>query len=448
MTIVRERVSGGRRHLIALFAAAALVGGIAPGVTTAASPVGADPQTDVSAAMRDAPERYVVLTVHNPVLPAPVRAASTPRGYDGARAYRVGAAARRVAAAIARDHHLTPAAEWPIEVLGVHCLVFRLADGADRDTELSALARDRRVEAVQPLAEFATLASGRDDPYRTLQSNLDALDIAAAQSVTRGRGVRVAIVDTAVDATHPDLGGTRLEVRDVVGVAPVVAELHGTQVAGLIGAMPGNGIGIAGIAPDAELLALRACWSRAAASASVCNSFTLARALAVAIDARADIVNLSIGGPPDPLLGRLVRAARDRGAIVVGAVPPDDSADAFPARVPGVIAVRASGAGRGGADDVAAPGVDVLTLAPGGGYDFASGSSMSAAEVSGVIALLLGARPHLRSADVLAALQASALQPTGTAAALAPVNACRALVAIGAKTSCPSAPRVADSSGK
>jgi hypothetical protein len=410
----------------------------------ATDPVGARSTADAAVAMRSSPERFVVLTVRNPLAMVAARAASTPRGYDGARAYRVGASARRAAAAVANDHHLAAAAEWPIDVLGVHCLVFRLPDGADRATVLAALERDPRVESVQPLAEFATLTVARDDPYRPLQKNLDALGIDGAHGVSRGRGVKVAVVDTAVDVRHPDLDAARITTRDVADAPVTPDELHGTQVVGVIAAVPSNGIGIVGVAPEVDVLALRACWNRAPAGAAVCNSFTLARALAAAIDARVDVLNLSLGGPPDALLQRLVGVARGRGTIVVGAVAPGDPDGAFPARVPGVIAVRESGGAATHPNDVAAPGVDVLTLVPGGAYDFTSGSSLATAEVSGVVALLLAARPHARAADVLAALQASAPLAVGAPATYPSVNACRALVAFGALSACPAEARVVE----
>lgn len=436
--------------LVAVLALLSLTGcgAAVPTRPESGAPSAADAGRAATATMRAAPERYVVLTVRNPVAVASAHAASTPRGYVAPRSYRVGATARRAALAVANDHHLSAAAEWPIEVLGVHCLVFRLPDGVDRAAAMVALARDPRVESVQPLAEFATLSSPTNDPYRPLQKNLDVLGVDAAHTVSRGRGVKVAVVDTAVDVRHPDLDADRITARDVADVPVTPGEVHGTQVVGAIAAVPANGIGIVGVAPDVDVLALRACWNRttvpAAPGAAVCNSFTLARALVAAIDARADVLNLSLGGPADPLLQRLIGVARARGAIVVGAVAPGDPEDGFPARVPGVIAVRESGSAASRMDDVAAPASDVLTLAPGGAYDFASGSSLAAAQVSGVVALLLSARPHARSADVLAALQASAPRQVGARSSYPSVNACGALVAFGALSACPAAQHTAD----
>jgi subtilisin family serine protease len=120
--------------------------------------------------------------------------------------------------------------------------------------------------------------------------------------------VTVAIIDTGVDVGHPDLDRHTISQRNFVNTDSREFKLdrHGTEVAGVIGAVADNGVGIVGIAPDARLLALKACWQPSAgASRAVCNSFTLAQALEATIVAHADIVNLSLAGPPDPLLARL-----------------------------------------------------------------------------------------------------------------------------------------------
>jgi len=203
-------------------------------------------------------------------------------------------------------------------------------------------------------------------------------------------------------------------------------------VAGIIAAIPNNGIGIVGVAPDVQLLLYKACWRAAATgSQALCNTFTLAQALAAAIEAHADIINLSLAGPSDPLLTRLVQRALDRGTIVVGAVPPDGLRKDFPADIPAVIAVDAIENESGGAglneDIVRAPGRDVISLAPMGHYDFYSGSSLATAEISGVVALLRAQRRNLsaREADFLLSENAPSVP-----------NACAALATLLHRSDC------------
>src|SRR5690606_34027598 len=134
---------------------------------------------------------------------------------------------------------------------------------------------------------------------------------------------------------------------------------------------------------------LAACWSRDEGEVrATCNSFTLAKSLAAAIELQADVVNLSLGGPSDALLRRLVEYGLKRGMIFVGALP-DEGSVGFPCDIPGVLAADVAGRSPNGRGALLAPGTDVLTLLPHDRYDFLSGSSLAAANVTGSIALLL-----------------------------------------------------------
>jgi len=233
--------------------------------------------------------------------------------------------------------------------------------------------------------------------------------------------VRVAVIDTGVDTQHPDLAGQLTEAINFVSGDPalVPAEFHGTAVVGLIAARTGNGIGIHGLAPDAEVFALRACWEPHYAY-GLCSTDTLARALDHAIEIRARIVNLSLAGPDDPLLARLVERAIELGAVVFGATG-DDPDQTFPASIPGVIAVQqgTGGAPASGGAVLGVAGLQLLSTVPGGRYDFVSGPSFATAHMSGVAAVLLELEPGLHTADLavrLARLHAPAA-PAGGAAA-------------------------------
>ncbi len=376
-------------------------------------------------AARDTPERYIVVTIKNPVGAVSLHAASTVRGYDNVGGYQAGADARSVSRALASKYGLRESSSWPIALLGVHCLVYALAANSDQDRVIAELTRDSRVESVQPLQRFDTMTTSYNDPYSSLQKNMQQLAIPEAQSISRGAGVRVAVIDTGVELHHPDLP-SNLVSNNFVDNDPVAfdSDAHGTAVAGVIAAIPNNGIGIAGVAPDAQLLLYKACWRVAAGSAqAVCNSFTLAQALAAAIEAHADIINLSLAGPSDPLLTRLVQRALEEGTIVVGAVPADGQRNDFPANIPAVIAVDAIENTNDAAvlhgSLVRAPGREVLSLAPDGHYDFYSGSSLATAEVSGLIALLRAERRQLSPREAAQLLADSASTVPNACVALA-----------------------------
>ncbi|MFP5305577.1 MAG: S8 family peptidase [Gammaproteobacteria bacterium] len=399
---------------------------------TASATVGADPERQIVVVLRGAPAA---------ALPA---AGSTARGPFGPAAYRASPDTLHTLAALAEDHGLRLLEHWPIAVLRVHCAVLEVAPGRARADVIDALAADARVESVQPLQRFAALSGG--DPQRPQQHARARLQIGPAHQRAQGRGVRVAIVDSGVDRRHAELRARIVASADFVGpgAGAFDDDVHGTAVAGVLAASADNGEGFVGVAPMAELLALRACWS-ASAAAAVCDSFTLARALAAAIDGGARLINLSLAGPHDPLLERLLRAARDRGIHVIAAVP-DDPAHGFPSALDGVIAVAALEQPAPGA--LHAPGRELLTTRPGNAYAFDSGSSLAAAQVSGVVALLL---EHDRALDgdalhaLLRASAASPLVPAATPPSPAAVNACRALALLLRDGDCKEsgAPRVA-----
>ncbi len=158
------------------------------------------------------PDRFIVVTLRNESAPSVPRAGSTVRGYEPPPAYSLAPATRASARAVAAAHDLREIAAWPIGLLGVHCIVYELPVGIDRNAMIDRLRRDSRVESAQPYQSFATLTNDFDppaasDPYRPLQRNLDLMDVAGAHAWSRGEGVRVAVIDTGVDASHPDLAG-------------------------------------------------------------------------------------------------------------------------------------------------------------------------------------------------------------------------------------------------
>jgi Subtilase family len=400
----------------------------------ASSPAG-DSQLSASADF----SRYLLVTIRNEPGPAPPRPGSTVRTYAGVPSYSVSPTTRSIAKAIAAAHGLREATAWPIALLGVHCVVFEAPPGEEAAATINRLRRDPRVESAQPLNSFATLSTQRD-PYRKLQRNLEIMQVGAAHDWSRGAGVRIAIIDTGVDASHPDLAGRIAGQQNLVddkarGNTP---DRHGTAVAGVIGAVGDNAQGIIGVAPEADLYALRACWPRPDDDArAYCNSLTLAKALAAAIDRQMQIVNLSLAGPADPLLTRIVEVGMKRGVVFVGATPPSNLEPSFPTNIPGVIAANASGADSLADSTLFAPGRDVLTLAPGGRYDFMSGSSLAAASISGGVALLLARDRRLRAEDAQRLLVRSTWRvATGSGEGVASVNLCAALAMLLRETAC------------
>ena len=396
--------------------------------------------------MQAQPSLFVVVTVHNAARPLATHPGATPRGYDAASRYGVTAAASAAVHALEQDYGLTQVSAWPITTLSVHCIVFRVPPPKTPASMVALLSKDPRVESAQPLNEFATEtapapeAAAGQEPYASLQASLRELSVAEAHRLSRGAGVRVAVIDTGMDLDHPGLRQRVIRWRNFVDGDATGFKLdrHGTQVGGIIAAVGSGDVSVVGIAPEASLIALKACWQLGAdATRAACNSFTLAQALEAAILERVNVVNLSLAGPPDPLLTRLVERGMQAGILFVGAVPPRGTGAEFPAGIEGVLAVASAEDAAPGGRYLLAPGREVLTLVPGGHLDFASGSSLAAAEVSGTLALLIAQRRGISAARAHSILATTSAQVTGPSGApLVSINACAALVALMQHESC------------
>ncbi|MGR6466462.1 S8 family peptidase [Rhizobium sp. PAMB 3182] len=326
-----------------------------------------------------------------------------------------------LADALEAQFHVTLTAEWPLSSIGVHCLVMDIDRNTDVDRLMADLSADPRIRTVQRVQDFDTFETPYSDPYFPAQYALTEINAAPAQRISKGAGVKVAVVDSAIDGTHPDLAGRLASFHNFVDAQPAdgLAEAHGTAMAGIIAADATNATGIVGVAPEAQLSAFRACW-QAQGSPGHCNSFSLARALNFAIVNDFDIINMSLGGPADPLLEELVQSAIGKGVVVVAAWG-DGKTPAFPASGPGVIA-----AGKSTSEGIPAPAVDVISTAPHDEYRYVSGSSVATAHVTGVAALLLAANPGLSPQAVKQALEAGVTTRDG-----APMlDACKVLASV------------------
>ena len=427
------------RHVWRLGIAAALA---AVALVLCAAASAAQPPVLTPPEVRSAPGQFIVVAVANPVTGRPGAVGGTAHGYGSASNYRVSASATTTLRELARQYSLTLVSEWPIEQLQMHCVLFRIPPGTTREAVVERVKADKHVLIVQPLNEFEPVSAlGADDPYARLQSNVSALDVVEAHNFSRGAGIRVAVIDTGVDTLHPDLAGRTLLTRNYIdnNEAGFRSDRHGTQVAGLIAAVSNNGIGVVGVAPDVKLMAYKACWQASASVAGRCNSFTIAQALADALTARAQVINLSLVGPSDPLLEALIAKANSSGVIVVGAVS-DDPRFGFPARLPHVLAVaeaeKSLGAGDAADGILRAPARDIVTLVPNGHYDFASGSSLATAQISGVVALLLARNQKLGVARLRELLTQSTERHDTTRGPFLSVNACTALAQVVRGASC------------
>ncbi|RUL69420.1 S8 family peptidase [Dyella choica] len=341
---------------------------------------------------------------------------------------------KRIARALARQYGLQLVDSWPMPALGLDCFVMQLAPGTSASDVTQLLSHDTRVESAEPRLAFHTLA--KDDPLYPLQPTARQWHLAELHALATGRNVKVAEVDSGVDTTNPDLTGQVIEQRNFVDDGGYRAELHGTEVAGIIVAREGNGVGIVGIAPQARLLALRACWQLADGSAtSACDSFTLAKALQYALEKHVQVINLSLTGPNDRLLQRLLDAALARHITVVSAVDDNAADGGFPASHPGVLAVASEHSPIQVAGAWLAPAEDIPTTQPGPRWNLVNGSSFAAAEVSGLAALLRELSPDITLTQLHDALHARTALGLASMRPMS-IDACAALAQVSRRCTC------------
>lgn len=354
-------------------------------------------------------------------------------GYAGGYGMDLGQRTRRhVAAALAREYGLTLGSDWPMPAIGLDCFMMQGAPNQSPEQIAEALSRDPRVEWAQPNRLFH--AMGENDSLYPLQPGAKLWHLSEIHAMSTGRNVRIAVVDSGIEAEHPDLAGQIAVKENFVDDSPYIAEMHGTAVAGIIAARAGNGIGIAGIAPNARLLAMRACWEEAT-GVTTCNSFTLAKALHSAILHGAHIINLSLTGPSDPLVERLLDEALGRHIKVIAAVDPHSEDGGFPASHAGVLPVTDEALRPGmanGAHLLIAPGRDVPATLPGNRWNFVSGPSFAAAHVSGLVALITELQPALLPVQVRHAMVMLPSRP----GAAGSVDACATFMHLAGTCSC------------
>ncbi len=259
------------------------------------------------------------------------------------------------------------------------------------------------------------------DAVRDAQWHLVSLDLATAHQLSRGEGVTVAVIDTGIDANHPDLVGNVLPGVDLLdpsnpdGRTP---ERHGTSVAGVIaghGHGPGGVDGVLGVAPAATILPIRISTDDEPVPASE----LIADAIEYAVEAGAKVINISLSSGPSQLDARAVAAARRNDVVVVAAAGnrPDAEHVAFPAAHPGAVAVgatdrsgqRADFSATGDALTLTAPGDEIITTGVGGTYVRASGTSYATPIVAGAAALVRARFPEMSADEVVHRLVSTAV---------------------------------------
>lgn len=258
---------------------------------------------------------------------------------------------------------------------------------------IELILKEEGVVLAQPNYIFRTMA----EPMSDKQNLYRILNLKKVHESLKGKGVLIAIIDTGVDVQHKDLKDRIIASENLLR-DPYKAEVHGTAVAGVIGASI-NGFGIEGVAPQAEMITLRACRQIFDQYPEAeCYTTSVAKAIDLAIEKKAKMVNMSFGSiASDRVVLKLIEEGSKRGMIFVSPVgnSPAQKELPFPASHPTVIAVAGMDE-KGGAfpnqelaskASVCAPALNILTTIPGDKHNFLSGTSLSSATVTGLLTL-------------------------------------------------------------
>lgn len=323
----------------------------------------------------------------------------------------------RIADVLAR-HRLSEVEASDVDLLGVSLRRWRVGDARSAASVVAELGGEIALIRIQPnyvftaADELAASVTGAQYALAKMKVDPTLEDSAAAP-------IRVAVIDTAIDETHPDLAGSLSASFDAIG-GDIVSKSHGTAMAGGIA---GNGR-LRGVATRVKLLSARA-FDVDGAGGALGSTLTIVKSLDWAAKQKAQVINMSFAGPDDPTLRDALAAAHRRGIALIGAV--GNAGRAAPPQYPGadahVIAATATdaddklyaSANIGAYVAISAPGVEVLLPAPGGGYAMETGTSVSSALIAGVVALMLERRPGLSPDEIRQRLTSTAAPLAGPA---------------------------------
>jgi hypothetical protein len=320
---------------------------------------------------------------------------------------------------VARKLGLTTVGSHSVGLTGGTMFRFRVADGRSVAEAVRALEAEN-MGVAQPNYVFKL----QQDPKLAARTKggelgqyvVNKLHLGEVHRVATGSNVLVAVIDSEIDSRHPDLAGALVERFEAVG-HPDRPHSHGTGMTGAIVAHRQ----LMGIAPAAKILAVHAFSPDAAESPQATTQHILA-GLEWAISKGARVINMSFAGPYDPMLQLAMKKAHERGVVLIAAAGNmgPTSPPLYPAADPNVIAVTAvdqndkrfASANQGPHIAVAAPGVDILEPAPNDAYQITTGTSVAAAHVSGIAALMIERNSTLKP-EMIHEILTSTAKPLG-----------------------------------
>src|SRR6202048_5110656 len=309
---------------------------------------------------------------------------------------------------LARRHGLVRLESQNFPLIGGTIGLFRITGRRAIEVVSRELATEASIRLVQPNFRYvlqeqkAALTEGDPAQYANAK-----LRLPQAHTLAHGANVTIAVIDSGIDVKHPELANAIADNFDALG-SKEGPHVHGTGIAGAIV----SHARLMGSAPEARILAIRA--FGAAPNGAESTSYVILKGLDYAAAHGAQVVNMSFAGPKDALIERGIAATAAKGILMVAAAgnAGPKSPPLYPAANTNVIAVTATDAqdklfaasNRGSHIAISAPGVDIFLPAPDDKYQMTSGTSFSAAYVSGLAALMLERNPALKPGEVRAML--------------------------------------------
>ena len=304
----------------------------------------------------------------------------------------------------------------PLDSIDATLVVFNVLDKQKLPPLIKKINTDSEIIIAQPNYFYKSLSE------KKLQYGVHKINADSAHKISTGKGVKVGIIDTGIDYNHKVLKNKVIIKKNFVdsGLSNFNLDPHGTSIAGIIAASADSSGKILGISPDVKLIAAKACWSTTQNSSSAtCSTDKLARATNYVVINGSDIVNFSLGGPRDGIIKILIKKAVNKGITFIAASGNGGlkGKPVYPAALEEVIAVSATDLNdklyykstRGNYVDLSAPGVDIISPAPGNKWQILSGTSMAAAHVSGATALLIQKYPELSPIQIKFVLSSSSV---------------------------------------
>ncbi len=306
---------------------------------------------------------------------------------------------RKSAKKLSNQYNIRFIEDWPLESIDLYCVIYQMKGTGNLEELIKNLQKNPDIITAKIIQDYSLLNTPKKtkDPYLDLQFGQHKNNILALHQFSQGKNIKIGIIDTHIDQNHPELQGQVSLERSLLSQTQQASKRHGTAIASIISAKKNNGQGIMGIAPLSKIFSYAACGLKNKKES--CATDAITKAINYAILDNVNIINLSLSGPKDPLIMRLIDKALEKKITIIAAYDTSRQNGGFPAAIKGVHAIHQN----------ISPHLwfthdEWFGAQAGGGYQFFSGSSISTACVSAITALIHEKLPKEEISNILTKL--------------------------------------------